>query len=227
MPTLDIEAVSDALAWESEVRAKLTSIYDLDPAGEAPAAFTAALIRAFDQAPVNDPLEGMTASSVFEAAVRALGSNSRSWSSFITREPELALLLEEYDPHRVAQAVRAGDLSAEVLRSYFTGVTGRADATAVLRWATRLEATDFQSQVRAVVDGMRAAHESDAGEPLQHGSLMPLVVAFLSAPSARAPVTRFLEVGDVQTWKLQGMGAVLGSEFFRNLGWSGFSRIDM
>ncbi|RKY19812.1 MAG: hypothetical protein DRQ55_09780 [Planctomycetota bacterium] len=129
---LNLTLIERHLFADPKVRARLIRDYGLEPAPTAPAELSAGLVTAFGQTPREAPLEAdVSDAEVYRAAVLALASNSRSWSTFIGREPELAELLGGYDPHVVAaREPGVGDLAACV-----PGQTSSADARAMLAWA--------------------------------------------------------------------------------------------
>lgn len=226
-PTLDIEAIARAIGERPEVRARLARDYGLQVPPEDPVAFSNALVRAFDQTPLGDPLAvDPSPRDVFRCAVLALGSNSRSWVAFLRRRDQLEQRLHAFDPGAVAGQVLRGTLTAEDLREYFPGITGRADANAVLRWAEKVGAGRFLDQLRCLVQAVASAHRAQFGADPPAGSVMPLLAICLAYPSRRFPaeamVPEYFRPLEPADWKLPGMGAVLASEFFRNLGWSGF-----
>ncbi len=226
MPFLDVEAATEALTSDPSIRARLVRDYGLQPASSQPDDLVGALLEAFGQAPLANPLRRPPSpTEVLQAAARAIGSNSRRWSTFVALEPALAELLHNYDPVAAVADIDAGRLSVDLLRPCFPGITGRADATAILRWSRRAYGGLFAHQIQATVDAVRGAHVGAVGSALPSEYLMPLIVAYLAAPSARLQVSTWMSddfVFDAVAWKLPGMGPVLGSEFFRNLGWDGF-----
>lgn len=222
----DIGAIKAALLEQPRVRARLSRDYGL-AAHFDDESFFAALLAALDQKPIADPLNhALGPAAVYRAAVHSLGSNSRAWVSFIKREPELAALLCGYDPGAVADEVQSGALSADAIRQFFPGVTGRADAKAALDWALRLSARDFPQEVRSLYDAITVRRQAIGAGAVDPSHRMPMIVAFLAKPPAAWSGAEFLCEDTrplaASEWKLAGMGAILGSEFFRNLGWSGF-----
>lgn len=190
--------------------------------------FVSSLVEVFDQRPHEDPVDvDRSPRDVFRAAVRSLGSNSRTWTSFLGREPELAALLEDYDPDAVWPKVVDGRMSAEDLLDFFPGQTRRTDARSAIAWARRASTRDFDREVRALAGALSIRCREEHGEEIRTDHLMPTLVAFLAnPPGSRWPgyaVVRVMGVtDDPADLKLPGMGPALGSEFFRNLGWSGF-----
>lgn len=225
-PVVDLDAIAHALTADVAVRARLVRDYGLaDDLSDKQ--LIDALLRKFDQAPADDPYEDMgKPRTVFRAAVRSLGSNSRPWITFVRREPELADLLHGYDPRATHESALRGDLSEQTLIEYFPGITRGQDARAVLRWAERLNERDFGAETRAVAGALDRLHDERLGGTLPRAQAMPMIVLLLANPRARWPGWDLLpdEVAALAArgLELPGMGATLGSELFRNLRWSGF-----
>lgn len=223
---LDLEAIAIALCEDPKRRIRIAQDFgflDTDSRNQ----FVDYFIKALDQTSADDPLvKTNSGADVFRAAVRSLGSNSRTWTSFCRREPELRLRLKNYDPHEVMTEVRCGRLPIDSIREFFPGTTGTADARAVLAWAERLCKRDFDSEIRNVAGAIMQRYETDHCRPLSRTQLMPVLVAFMANPPNQWPGASLLS-GDIarlspRDFKLPGMGPALGSEFMRNLGWSGF-----
>lgn len=211
---LNEEAVAGALFHDEKVRRRIACDYGLaDVDALSPREFVELVICGFDQAPSPDPLTPMSNTKVFEAAVLALASNSRTWTTFLDTRDQLFDLLGGLD---LAQARNADPPAVAKL---LTGTTRNKDAEAMVRWAQLL--ADLDDQEKNYYDGVidlaqwirtRAADDG-VGIPNEH--LMLCVVGHLiDEPPKRWKGPR---VG-----KLAGMRFALGSEFFRNLGWNGF-----
>jgi hypothetical protein len=225
-PILDLDAIAHALTADPAIRQRLIRDYGL-PADLSGQELIDALLVEFDQAPAEDPFEEMRSPrSVFRAAVRSLGSNSRNWLHFARREPELAALLHDYDPVAAQNDVRTGDLTADGLGEFFPGITRRRDAAAVLRWAERLSERNFGSEARAVAMALDHLHEAEHGASLPADRAMPTIALLLADPRKSWDGWDLLPAEllslTTQDLKLPGMGPTLGTEFFRNLRWSGF-----
>jgi hypothetical protein len=214
----DIPAIARALAEDAHARRSLADAFGIDV--DLPLQrFVEALLRALDQAPTKDPsLDNRT---VFRAAVRALGSNSRAWATFHKQEAELRRLLRDYDPVSVVENQEA---IRTQLRDFFPGQTGAADSRAVLKWAVRLSKDSFKDELRNVTDGIHALNGSLAGARLSSNRLMPALAAVFGYGPSRTMRPRLREAGvaDPAGIKFPGMGYILATEFFRNLGFDGF-----
>jgi hypothetical protein len=226
-PVLDVDAIAGTIAADPDLCERLCAEYGLPKPASADE-FVSSLVEAFDQRPHEDPVDvDRSPRDVFRAAVRSLGSNSRAWTSFLRREPELAVLLENYDPDAVRRKVAKGRISAEGLLDFFPGQTGRTDARSAVAWARRASTRDFDREVRALAGALSIRCREVHGEEIGTDHLMPTLVAFLAyPPGSRWPGYAVLRVmgvtDDPAELKLPGMGPALSSEFFRNLGWSGF-----
>ncbi len=217
----NLDLVEQQLFADPKVRDRLVKDYGLSPAPTTPAELSRGLVTAFGQRPLPDPLNAnVSYRDVYRAAVLALASNSRSWSSFIAREPQLAELLRGYDPQAVASAVATGALTAGDLAACIPGQTSSADARAMLSWADLIaNAGGYYQRVVAIA---RAFERAGAGEH----EVVPCVSAFLGHPPSDKMLAKCLpglvRPAGLETSKAPGMGATLASEFLRNLGWSGF-----
>ena len=218
---INLDLIEQRLFDDPNVRARLVKDYGLSPVPTTAAELSRGLITSFGQRPVSDPLDpNVSYRDVYRAAVLALASNSRSWSSFIAREPQLAELLRGYDPQAVASAVATGALTAGDLAACIPGQTSSADARAMIAWADLIaNAGGYYQRVVAIA---RAFERAGAGEH----EVVPCVSAFLGHPPSDKTLAKCLpdleRPDGLETWKAPGMGATLASEFLRNLGWSSF-----
>lgn len=212
---LDEDSIADALHADRGIRERIARDYAL-PAAEAagsPLEFVNAIINSFDQAPVDDPLRPLSNNEVFKAATLALGSNSRSWATFLQSRDKLAEALGGYDP------VQARFVDTEVVAALLPGTTSRGDAKAIRQWADLLaeceeRGENYYDQVIALANTF-AERAAGKGVELPAERLMLCVVGHL----IDQPPTRW---DGPRVGKLPGMRFALGSEFFRNLGWNGF-----
>ena len=208
-PVLDLPAVEHALFTEAKARSRIVRDYSLDPVPITPAGLAQALVAALGQRPRPEPLDAdVPDREVYRAAVLALASNSRSWSTFIANEPRLRELLRDYDPH-------ASELSLDALRACIPGQTSGADARAMLAWADLIAGAD--GYYRHLVAAARALERAGVGAD----EVTPCVAALIGAPPSDQTLARCLP-GLQRPWKAPGMGPTLAMEFLRNLGWSGF-----
>jgi len=152
---------------------------------------------------------------VFRAAVLALASNQRSWTTVVANEGRLRDACADFDPETVA---RDPEQRRPLLSAALAGVTRSADVSAVLNWAAEL---DTEAQYSAYLDALESRCHAIAGSQLQ--LTMPQVTALVASIGgfglsvADHPVDAF-----GFSRKFAGMQGALGSEFLRNLGWPGF-----
>lgn len=225
MQKLDISAIQIALFENPTVRSRIARDYSLPGGTSTPGEFCDAVIRSLRQVPSPDPLaQGLTGNQVFEAAVRAIGSNSRSWARFIGAEPELCRLFLDYDPDRLSVNDYSRAAIQEQIGPLLGGITARSDARAMMGWIEVLSTTPgYYDRIVSLANTARKVATSLADSPCPDAELMILLVAALAKPSfVRNASIRAALQGFAQDPKLRGMGYALGAEFFRNLGWSGF-----
>jgi hypothetical protein len=225
-PILDLDRIILAL-FKDAIRTKISFDYGI-VAADSPKAFTQQFVDSLDQKPSADPFnDAPVPRAVFRAAVRAIGSNSRRWATFVQAQPRLEAALGCYDPAWVSEQTRAGHLSEEHIKSFFPGQTSGADARATLAWADYLCRHDLSSILREVATFVRAHYQVAEGEAMNDADLMPVLALFFSRPpSLRWNGWSSLPLASSAlgsaSLKFPGMGPTLASELFRNLGWSGF-----
>lgn len=155
--------------------------------------------EALDQHVFEDPLSrSVSNDTVLLAATRALASNSRKWSVYLNNKKKISELLSHYSIADIARPPHADDLS-----KLLPGLTSKADSRAILRWITVLgENADYYQSIVSVAKEL-IERSSQRGTTLSQEELFLCVVGRYS-----------------NQWP--GMRFALGSEFLRNLGWSGF-----
>lgn len=217
MPTIDLDLVSARLFEDQAVVGRLRRDYGLTGPLDDPGELAAALVSSFGQVPIPGRFWDHPESRdfVFRASVRALASNSRSWSTFLRSEKRLEGLLGGYDPDRVAGDLERGGLDMAAIKACLRGQTSGQDAKAIGQWARFLTRCP---EFHAAICELR--HEVTRRGVAPHEEV-PMVAAILggSFPNVDGP---FLAPVELLTWKVPGMGPVLASEFLRNLRWSGF-----
>ncbi len=217
MPTLDLAQIQERLYEDPQVVAKFTADYGLSQTPGNANELATALADAFGQQPDATRVKRtVTNREVFRAAVRALASNSRSWSTFLQHEETLAELLGDYDAGATHDAITDGRLNLTDVKGCLPGQTATGDAVAILRWV------DLLHEVPSYYAGVEKLREAFASAGVEHHELLPIVAAFLGSPSHRVRLDSLASPAGLASWKLPGMGAVLASEFLRNLRWNGF-----
>lgn len=217
MPTVDLGQIKERLYEDPQVLAKLVADYALLRAPANPEELAASLTDAFGQQLDATPTtRTVTNREVFRAAVRALASNSRSWSTFLQRERTLASLLADYDPRATHDAISEGRVSLTDLKACLPGQTATADAKAILRWADLLEEVPNYNR------GLAGLEQAFGDMGAEDQELLPVVAGFLGNGPQKVRADSLTPPANLESWKLPGMGAVLASEFLRNLRWNGF-----
>ncbi|CAJ1002310.1 hypothetical protein [Brevibacillus aydinogluensis] len=221
MNRVDIAGIKRAL-WESDkVREKIARDYDFNEEPRDQEHFASMLIGALKQE-VKVVERAVENKEVFEAAVRAIGSNSRPWSTFISKEQELRAVLEDYDPFRVCKK----DLTnlAKTLKTFFPGLTSSNDAQAVIMWAKKLTQYDsfYNDVILKVAKAFREECKAVTGADLRNEDLLICICGFFANPSSKRLKELGVSLGPIEDLKFNGMKYPLASEFMRNLGWNGF-----
>ena len=158
---------------------------------------------------VQNPLEQIVDNrTVFEAAVRAFGTNGRRWSVFVSNEKAIRKLLIDYRPTTVCAALMSPRLSAYQLRALMPGQSCKSDVEAIFAWARLLSRVENYYNVHICGTAHRIL-DQDPNLPVQ------LLMAVIVGRLACCPV-------DCIDMKRPGMGHNLVSLLLRNLGWCGF-----
>ena len=214
---IDIELIKSRLFHLSD-RKKILDDFGLGVAQGSPENFASAILEVIGQTPQAVHCEqSLENRHIFRAAVRALGSNARSWSAFLKREPHLKGLLHDYDPKCTHEDVIKGKLNSSKLAEDLPGQTSTRDAKAILDWSESLAGGEkyYPSLIR-----LRAAFQSHAeqrGWQLECDELFLCVAAYLGDPPRNwhEPTSEYPS-------KAPGMRYILASEFLRNIHWNGF-----
>lgn len=192
-----------------------------------PEPFIEALLECLGQAPSDNPLcVEHSVNEVFEAAVRALASNSRQWIQFLRRQERLKEILCDYDACEFVSTINATDEHnvVEEIARLLGGQTERRDAKAIVKWARLLCACpDYYKNVivALALDLCYEANEKCRRQPSAAELLPALVGALVSKTRRSRERYRRLQI-PCACVGLPGMRYVLASEFLRNLGWNGF-----
>jgi hypothetical protein len=225
---IDTGEIKRRLYEDVGIRNRLIRDYGLDYEPPDPESFACALLLKLGQAPVKDPLSKTYSNNdVFRAAVRAIGSNSRTWATFLLHETQLSNLLYGYDPEHTNNAVEQGILKAHDLKLCLPGQSSSKDAAAILCWARLLaETCDYYAFVSDL--GLAFSHLAEAvyKRPLSNADFLLCVAGYLGKPPAAWSGEQFLGSAGrsviLARRKTPGMSYTLASEFLRNLGWTGF-----
>jgi hypothetical protein len=221
---IDIDAIKRNLIANHHVREKLQRDFGLSGVFSNQDMFIAELIANLGQTPLADPLEcSYTNANVFRAAVRALGSNSRKWSTFIKNENALAEMLGGYDPIYASNAIENNLLNRERLASCLGGQTETNDADAILHWAKLLAQDEhYYDFIKKLGGTFQSLASLRFGTSLTNSELMLCIVGYIGNPPKNWEGEQFLGNTKQVIRKTPGMSYVLASEFMRNLGWEGF-----
>ena len=191
---INAEAIKQRLFTDPTVRTRIIRDYGIDSRPKNAHDFVAAVLGQLEQEPVPRPLEqSVINADVFRAAVRALGSNSRSWATFLKHERWLFGLLRGYDPVHTHRAVERGELSLEQIKSCLPGQSSSADASAILRWARLLvEVGHYYGFIQDLGTAFRRSSEERYGESLNDADLLLCLVGYLGNPPTFWEGSRYL-----------------------------------
>jgi hypothetical protein len=211
-PFIPLEIIRDRVFADPKNAARIRKDYGLAPE-LCGAELERALLTSFDQQERDVTTDQPGAKEVFEAAVRALGSNMRPWVAFHRAEPTIREALANYH----SAVVSVTDQPHERLKKALGGQTAGRDARAMLDWASLLtQHPDYGALLQRLRRHFRE-RAAVAGMALRESDLTALVAAALGSPSPE-----LMQMFRDARLKAPGMGPTLASEFLRNLGWSGF-----
>lgn len=220
---IDIGAIKARLHSDARIRASIANDFGLESISPDPDQFASDVLERLGQRPAVNPSEQVLDNSqVFRAAVRALGSNQRRWSSYLKNEAAITEVLCNFDPVEAEKHARAGDI-AQLL----TGQSSGADSRAMMGWARLLAGeTNYYQTIRHLGAAFRSLARHSSDEPIPDSELLLCIVGLIGNPPSRWAGVPYLEltVRSLATchWKTNGMSYILASEFMRNLGWNGF-----
>lgn len=182
--------------------------------------FAKKIVSGFNQQSRTDPLDAnITNEEVLDAAIRALGSNSRSWALFRKKKDAIRTRLAAYD---VSTGHR--EQVAEELKKELTGFTSTADAFALIEWKHLLdEIPGYYDHISRIAGAFKAMAVRKNITKMADTHIMICLAGYLGNPGKRweGNETETIDLPPDKR-KLPGMDNVLASEFFRNLGWPGF-----
>jgi hypothetical protein len=164
--------------------------------------------KTLDQHVVEDPLnQSISNDTVLLAATRALASNSRKWSVYLRNQDAISKLLSYFSVADIAR----DPPTANALSVLLPGQTSNRDSCSILRWITVLaENADYYQSIVGVAKEL-IERSSQLGTTISQYEVFLCVVECCSNPPIGRPNSKW-----------PGMRFALGSEFLRNLGWSGF-----
>ena len=209
---IDLERVQSRLFENETVRTRILKDFGIAQNPVNAKHFIGLVVDALKQPVAAEPLEqAVTNGEVFRAAVWALGSNSRNWCLFLRNETQIRILLEGYDPQA---ALLSFDRHPDILNkieSYLVGQTSSHDAQSIFMWALILsKRRDFYKEIVRAGQKFRDDYKTLHAETLDDFDL------------ALCMVGHFADERCSGVYKFPGMQCILASEFFKNLGWSGF-----
>lgn len=198
----NLDRIASAL-FEKPIRERLLRSYAIAAEPATPTELCEAIWKAFGQTSQPAATRAIPGTQqVFRAAARSLASNSRNWSTFIKHEQRFEEILAQGP-----RAIAAGDQAEfeRALLACMPGTTSGKDTRAILAWAQRLaEHPNWGHEL----DALRLELRARAGDLACDELDLPLVA---------------LEIGNPKSeMKAPGMGAVLATEFLRNLHWPGY-----
>jgi hypothetical protein len=212
MMKMDLDKIRNRLFEKDSVRQRILRDFGIsqDPADAN--AFAGLIIEALKQPVVADPLQQkLTNREVFQAAVRALGSNSRNWCDFLKQEKSICGLLEGYDPQATVQSFKRDAELVNRIASHLTGQTSGRDAENMVMWANILaKRSEFYTDIVRTAQKFRDTYRTSYRETLDDCDLALCLVGHYADKSCSGP------------FKFPGMSYALASEFSKNLGWSCF-----
>lgn len=221
---LNLDKLKELLYTDEKVRNKIQNDYAFTEIPKDINDFSNLLISSLNQ-PVKDIRREISNNEVFEAAVKSLGSNSRNWITFISKEESLKSTLFDYDPIKVHN--NSKELMT-TLRPYFPGQSCSNDVKAVLHWAEKLTIINnfYSSYIREIMDVYEKLHQMKYNTKIDDKNLFICVAGFFASPPSTWEGQKYLDQIDLKKdrdlLKFNGMKYPLSSEFLRNLGWNGF-----
>ena len=214
---LAIERISVKLFEQRQIREKLCWDHCIEDTGD-PVKMADSLVESMGQ--ISPPGGGTEAlednrTVVFRAAALALASNMRQWSRVLSCRGRFESLLEQYDPVAFSREVDADGARVLKIEECLGGQTARADARAIMKWATMLKKN---TRYFNALQEMKSEMEAEVHD----GEVVPILAALLGSPPTKRMAKRWPPPSGMESWKAPGMGMALASEFLRNLHWKGF-----
>jgi len=214
---LAIERIAVRLFEKKKIREKLCRDFCIEDTGN-PMKMADRLVESMGQiSPPDVGTEDLEDNRivVFRAAALALASNMRQWSRVLNCRGRFESLLEQYDPVAFSREVEADYARLRNLEDCLAGQTARADARAIVKWATILK--KYPGYLNALTK-----LKSDVEAEVHDGEVFPILAALLGSKPTKKREKQWPPPAGMESWKAPGMGTALASEFLRNLHWKGF-----
>ena len=209
---IDLDKVQSRHFEKDAVRARILRDFGVAEVPVDVRDFVRLLIDALKQPVAAQPLaQVLTNVEVFRAAVWALGSNSRNWCDFVSKEGRLRNLVEQYDPLATIRSLERHPQILNDIKLCLKGQTSSRDTENILRWAHILSQNgNFYTEIVRVGQKFRHDYSAFNDETIDDFDLSLCMVAHFADKSCSRGT------------KFPGMSYALASEFFKNLGWSCF-----
>jgi len=213
--------------FEDKIQKKIIYSFGLEPRiYSKPEDFTNALIQSLAQISVQTPLnQQFNNNEVFKAAVRSIGSNSRSWAVFKNNEKKIKDILCDYNPVLANKKIDNNQFIQDKISALLPGITTKNDTKAIIRWTRLLSENDnFYSYIKKTGNNIQERSlENRLQQGLQRGELLLCLVLCLNTLGFNNCSTNVFPATTVALKNnLPGMGFALTSEFMRNMKWDGF-----
>ena len=220
------ESYSNQCTCKKRVKQKIIDDYNLDKNSIiSPKLLADAIINLLDQKTIEDPESKQYSNiEVFENAVKAIGSNSRKWATFLAFEGDIKKLLSCYNPERINIT---GDLEKKLIE-LLKGQTCSKDAKAIIKWAERLcdSRKIFYESVKRLYYAVINAAGQNSIKLRKHEVTLCIICLLAKGSIKKWNGLKVLEddhyFSNGNNIKLHGMGFALASEFLRNMGWNAF-----
>lgn len=225
---INVSLVKERLYANEKTREKILRHYAINSKPSNACEFCTAVVGALDQRASPQPLrQNLDKVQVFRAAVRAIGSNNRMWSTFLRSERRLSELLAGFDPTAANRLFQGSGSLIHEIKACLPGQSSSADARAICNWAQLLsQIEDYYHQVCEIGQAFIELHSREPEPALNDPELLLCLVGYLVHPPTSWPgdglFARAPNRIHGERLRLPGMGYVLASEFMRNLGWDGF-----
>lgn len=221
---LDLERIETDLFQDARVRERLQQEYELESEPGSPRELSEALVRAMGQEIPRASLADARDGDIFRAAVEAISSGSRRWSTYLAMRAQLQVSFGQFnDPAAWTDRLQTPNGVAE-LASVLGGQSPTQQADAIAAWAERASGPKSVGDViRAADQAMRAWSEAH-DTALSDTEATLALAARLAHSNSRWPAGAHAATSSLSGSDLKGpgMGVPIAMEFLRNLGCPGF-----